>query len=68
MHDAQYKKIIKLCTTEAIFHLAPPYPSQIMSFGKVLQLNTGATIPEIGLGTWLSQPNEVENAVSHNLS
>jgi L-glyceraldehyde reductase len=39
-----------------------------MSFGKVLQLNTGAPIPEIGLGTWLSQPNEVENAVSHNLS
>lgn len=34
-----------------------------MSFGKVLQLNTGAPIPEIGLGTWLSKPNEVENAV-----
>ncbi|KAF8554832.1 Aldo/keto reductase [Imleria badia] len=34
-----------------------------MSFGKVLTLNTGATIPQIGLGTWLSKPNEVENAV-----
>lgn len=34
-----------------------------MSFGKILSLNTGATIPQIGLGTWLSKPNEVENAV-----
>ena len=34
-----------------------------MSFGKVLTLNTGAPIPQIGLGTWLSKPNEVENAV-----
>ncbi|KAH0829044.1 NADP-dependent oxidoreductase domain-containing protein [Lanmaoa asiatica] len=34
-----------------------------MSFGKVITLNTGATIPQIGLGTWLSKPNEVENAV-----
>jgi L-glyceraldehyde reductase len=39
-----------------------------MSFGKVLQLNTSATIPEIGLGTWLSKPNEVESAVSHKSS
>ncbi|KAG8220457.1 NADP-dependent oxidoreductase domain-containing protein [Butyriboletus roseoflavus] len=34
-----------------------------MSLGKVLPLNTGANIPQIGLGTWLSKPNEVENAV-----
>ncbi|KAH7928723.1 Aldo/keto reductase [Leucogyrophana mollusca] len=34
-----------------------------MSLGKVLPLNTGVTIPQIGLGTWLSKPNEVENAV-----
>ncbi|KIK33591.1 hypothetical protein CY34DRAFT_99325, partial [Suillus luteus UH-Slu-Lm8-n1] len=34
-----------------------------MSFKKVIKLNTGASIPEIGLGTWLSQPNEVENTV-----
>lgn len=34
-----------------------------MSLGKVLPLNTGATIPQIGLGTWLSKPQEVENAV-----
>lgn len=35
-----------------------------MSFGKVYTLSTGATIPQIGLGTWLSKPNEVENAVN----
>jgi L-glyceraldehyde reductase len=34
-----------------------------MSFGKVLALSTGNTIPQIGLGTWLSKPHEVENAV-----
>ncbi|KAF8132051.1 NADP-dependent oxidoreductase domain-containing protein [Boletus edulis] len=34
-----------------------------MSSGKTLPLNTGKTIPQIGLGTWLSKPNEVENAV-----
>ncbi|KZT27139.1 Aldo/keto reductase [Neolentinus lepideus HHB14362 ss-1] len=34
-----------------------------MSFGKAITLNSGATIPQIGLGTWLSKPNEVENAV-----
>ncbi|EIW54209.1 Aldo/keto reductase [Trametes versicolor FP-101664 SS1] len=36
-----------------------------MSFGKTLALSTGATIPQIGLGTWLSKPNEVERAVEH---
>jgi L-glyceraldehyde reductase len=35
-----------------------------MSFGKILSLNTGKTIPQIGLGTWQSKPKEVENAVS----
>ncbi|KAG6382068.1 NADP-dependent oxidoreductase domain-containing protein [Boletus reticuloceps] len=34
-----------------------------MSSGKALPLNTGKIIPQIGLGTWLSKPNEVENAV-----
>lgn len=34
-----------------------------MSFGRTLTLATGARIPQIGLGTWLSKPREVENAV-----
>ncbi|OBZ69679.1 Aldehyde reductase 1 [Grifola frondosa] len=38
-------------------------PTMRMSFGKVIPLATGASIPQIGLGTWLSKPNEVENAV-----
>lgn len=34
-----------------------------MSFGKTISLSSGAEIPQIGLGTWLSKPNEVEHAV-----
>ncbi|KAG1716224.1 hypothetical protein ID866_964 [Astraeus odoratus] len=34
-----------------------------MSFGKAITLNTGRTIPQIGLGTWLSKANEAESAV-----
>ncbi|KAI6148435.1 NADP-dependent oxidoreductase domain-containing protein [Pisolithus tinctorius] len=34
-----------------------------MSFGKVITLNSGRKIPQIGFGTWLSKPNEVGNAV-----
>ncbi|KAG5733812.1 Aldehyde reductase 1, partial [Termitomyces sp. T112] len=34
-----------------------------MSFRKQITLSNGAHIPQIGLGTWLSAPKEVENAV-----
>ncbi|TFK22573.1 aldehyde reductase 1 [Coprinopsis marcescibilis] len=34
-----------------------------MSFGKILHLADGTPIPQIGLGTWLSKPNEVESSV-----
>ncbi|KAI0029938.1 Aldo keto reductase [Vararia minispora EC-137] len=34
-----------------------------MSLGKTIKLSNGKTIPQIGLGTWLSQPHEVEQAV-----
>jgi len=36
-----------------------------MSKGRLITLNTGAKLPQIGLGTWLSKPHEVENAVEH---
>lgn len=34
---------------------------------KTFPLNTGASIPAIGLGTWRSKPNEVTRAVTHAL-
>jgi len=34
-----------------------------MSLGKTITLRTNAIVPQIGLGTWLSKPREVENAV-----
>lgn len=34
-----------------------------MSLNKTLTLNDGNKIPQIGLGTWLSKPGEVGNAV-----
>ncbi|PPQ64538.1 hypothetical protein CVT24_008440 [Panaeolus cyanescens] len=34
-----------------------------MSFGKTITLSSGQELPQIGLGTWLSKPHEVENAV-----
>ncbi|KAJ5731280.1 uncharacterized protein N7483_005788 [Penicillium malachiteum] len=38
-----------------------------MSLGRTFKLNSGYEIPAVGLGTWLSKPNEVENAVEHAL-
>lgn len=35
----------------------------IMSLGRTFKLNSGYEIPAVGLGTWLSKPHEVENAV-----
>ncbi|KAG0238183.1 NADP-dependent oxidoreductase domain-containing protein [Mortierella sp. GBAus27b] len=34
-----------------------------MSLGQTTTLNTGATIPLVGLGTWQSKPDVVKNAV-----
>ncbi|KZO92311.1 Aldo/keto reductase [Calocera viscosa TUFC12733] len=36
-----------------------------MSKGRIITLSTGAKVPQIGLGTWLSKPHEVEHAVEH---
>ncbi|KAF9463537.1 NADP-dependent oxidoreductase domain-containing protein [Collybia nuda] len=36
-----------------------------MSFGKQISLSSGTTIPQIGLGTWMSKPKEVEHAVEY---
>jgi L-glyceraldehyde reductase len=34
-----------------------------MSLKRTITLANGALFPQIGLGTWLSKPHEVENAV-----
>ena len=36
-----------------------------MSLNKTITLNDGNKIPQIGLGTWLSEPGQVEAAVEH---
>ncbi|KAI0821888.1 Aldo/keto reductase [Trametes gibbosa] len=38
-----------------------------MPASKSVKLNTGAEMPTLGLGTWRSQPGEVEKAVAHAL-
>ncbi|MBW0553807.1 hypothetical protein O181_093522 [Austropuccinia psidii MF-1] len=38
-----------------------------MSKNQFITLDTGLKVPQIGLGTWLSKPNEVKNAVTHAL-
>jgi len=39
-----------------------------MPASKSVKLNTGAEMPTIGLGTWKSQPGEVEHAVAYALT
>ncbi|KAG0095280.1 hypothetical protein BGZ93_006074, partial [Podila epicladia] len=34
-----------------------------MSLGRIAKLNTGASIPQVGLGTWQSKPDVVKHAV-----
>jgi len=34
-----------------------------MSLGRIAKLNTGASIPHVGLGTWQSKPDVVKHAV-----
>ncbi|KNZ58919.1 uncharacterized protein VP01_1833g3 [Puccinia sorghi] len=38
-----------------------------MSDKTMITLSNGLKMPQIGLGTWLSKPNEVKNAVAHAL-
>ncbi|KAA1078028.1 hypothetical protein PGT21_027089 [Puccinia graminis f. sp. tritici] len=38
-----------------------------MSDKAMISLSNGLQMPQIGLGTWLSKPNEVKNAVTHAL-
>lgn len=44
-------------------HISTAIMTQVPSF----TLNTGATIPAIGLGTWKAKAGEVQTAVSHAL-
>lgn len=54
-------KFILTHTPSSIIHLTPK-----MNTG--LSLNTGAEIPVLGLGTWLSALGEAKSAVGHAIS
>lgn len=52
-------------TTCSLKNFVPSFLSHpIMSLEQNITLSTGASLRQIGLGTWLSKPKEVENAVS----
>lgn len=38
-----------------------------MALNRSVKLNSGYSIPVVGLGTWQSKPNEVKEAVAHAL-
>lgn len=54
-------------TMHSLYIEEPPPESYLqispMSFGKTITLSNGDKLPRIGLGTWLSEPGEVEKAV-----
>jgi len=59
MNPTLANKILK-ATPKHILHPEP-------DMNTPLHLNTGATIPALGLGTWQSKHGEVKNAVAHAL-
>lgn len=51
-------------TDAGVCHVGTPrFLPPTMSYHKSITLNDGNQIPQIGLGTWLSKPEEVTNAV-----
>ncbi|KAM0721292.1 hypothetical protein Q7P37_003580 [Cladosporium fusiforme] len=48
-------------------HIKNPEANATMSVNTQFKLNTGASIPAVGLGTWQSGPGEVAAAVEHAL-
>lgn len=55
---------LKTCLHLVPLHKTELFYDTMSATVKQLKLNTGASIPQIGFGTWLAKPGEVEKAVS----